>query len=258
MAPPYRLILFDCVNTLYLPDASRRPVLNIDGVAHTSTAPLVLERLAARVPKLDAVALHQVQRESWRWAETQRGAAHREIPAALRFRHMLEQLGLPPGDDALVDALMRVHYDAVVGTFVLPLAHVRLLDALRSRFRLGLFSNFDHAPPLTERLQRDGLAEWLDPILISADLGWRKPGAAAFRIALERAGEAPERILFVGDTFCDDVVGARGAGLDCAWINPQGEPVPEGPAPTYVMRALTDLRGILMPRAGSRAERTFG
>jgi len=250
MAPPYRLILFDCVNTLYLPDAFRRPVLNIDGVAHTSTAPLLVERLAARVPELDAAALHQVQREVWKWVETERGAAHREIPAAVRFRRMLERLGLPSGDDALVDALMRVHYDAVLGTFILPQAHVRLLDTLRSRYRLGLFSNFDHAPPLTERLQRDGLSDWLDPILISADLGWRKPGAEAFRIALERAGESAERILFVGDTFGDDVVGACGAGLDCAWINLRGEPVPEGPAPTYELRALTDLRGLLMSGSG--------
>ena len=175
MALPYRLILFDCVNTLYLPDASRRPVLEIDGVAQTSTAPLVAERLAARLPGLDAVALHKVQRASWRWAESQRGGEHREIPAAARFRRVLEELGLPP-EEPLVEELMRVHYDAVVGTFDLPEAHVRLLDELRGRFRLALFSNFDHAPPIAERLERDGLAAWLDPILISADLGWRKPG----------------------------------------------------------------------------------
>ena len=251
MAPPYRLILFDCVNTLYLPDASRRPMLEIDGVAQTSTAPLVAERLAARLPGLDAVALHKLQRASWRWAETQRGGEHREIPAALRFRRVLEQLGLPP-EEALVEELMRVHYDAVVGTFALPDAHVRLLDELRGRFRLALFSNFDHAPPIAERLRRDGLAEWLDPILISADLGWRKPGAEAFRIALERVGEAPERILFVGDTYGDDVVGARGAGMDCAWINLHGEPVPAGPAPTFVLGALTDLGALLAPGAAER------
>jgi FMN phosphatase YigB (HAD superfamily) len=256
MALPYRLILFDCVNTLYMPDASRRPVLEIDGVAQTSTAPLVAERLAARLPGLDAVALHKVQRASWRWAESQRGGEHREIPASARFRRVLEELGLPP-DEPLVEDLMRVHYDAVVGTFDLPEAHVRLLDELRGKFRLALFSNFDHAPPIAERLERDGLAEWLDPILISADLGWRKPGAEAFRIALERVGEAPERILFVGDTFGDDVVGARGAGMDCAWINLHGEAAPEGPAPTFTLGSLEELRAVLLPGAagpGGRAQ----
>ena len=255
MAPPYRLILFDCVNTLYLPDASRRPLLEIDGVAQQSTAALVAERLAARLPALDAVALHRLQRASWRWAESQRGEAHREIPAAARFRRMLEQLGLPP-EEALVEELMRVHYDAVVGTFALPEAHVRLLDELRGRFRLALFSNFDHAPPIAERLERDGLAGWLDPILISADLGWRKPGAEAFRIALQRIAEAPERILFVGDTFGDDVVGAHGAGMDCAWINLHGEPVPDGPAPTFTLRSLPDLRAVLLPGAAQPGQRT--
>jgi FMN phosphatase YigB (HAD superfamily) len=255
MALPYRLILFDCVNTLYLPDASRRPMLEIDGVAQTSTAGLLTERLAARLPGLAAEALHRVQRASWRWAESQRGGEHREIPAAARFRHVLEQLGLAP-EPALVDELMRVHYDAVIGTFDLPGSHVRLLDELRGRFRLAMFSNFDHAPPLAERIGRDGLADWLDPILISADLGWRKPGSEAFRIALERVGEAPGSILFVGDTYGDDVVGASAAGMDCAWINLHGEAPPEGPAPTFTLRSLLDLRAVLLPGAAQPGRRS--
>jgi putative hydrolase of the HAD superfamily len=255
MAPPYRLILFDCVNTLYLPDASRRPTLEIDGVAQASTAPLLAERLAQRLPGLDAVELHKAQRAAWRWAESQRGGGHREIPAAARFGRMLAQLGLPP-EPELVAGLMRVHYDAVVGTFDLPGSHVRLLDELRGRFRLALFSNFDHAPPLAGRLARDGLAERLDPILISADLGWRKPGAEAFRIALERVGEAPGRILFVGDTYGDDVVGARAAGIDCAWINLHGETPPEGPAPAFTLGSLLDLRAVLLPGAAQPDRRS--
>src|SRR5579863_4478765 len=235
MAPPYRLILFDCVNTLYLPDASRRPMLEIDGVSQPSTAPLLLPHLAARLPDLSATELHRAQRSSWRWAESQRGESHREIQAATRFRKVLVELGLPEDDEALVQEMMRVHYGAVVGCFDLPKAHVRLLDRLRSRYRLALFSNFDHAPPIAERLAADGLDAWLDPVVISADIGWRKPGAEAFRIALDKVGEAPENILFVGDTFGDDVVGARDAGLDVAWINLQAEAIPEGPQPTYVL-----------------------
>jgi HAD superfamily hydrolase (TIGR01549 family) len=230
---------------LYLPDASRRPVLEIDGAVHPSTAPLLLRRLQERLPHLSAQTLHQAQRRSWAWAESQRGDAHREILAATRFRRVLEEVGLPGADESLVGELMRIHYDAVVGCFDLPDAHVRLLDELRGRYRLALFSNFDHGPPILERLTRDGLAAWLDPIVISADIGWRKPGAEAFRIALDKVGEAPDNILFVGDTFGDDVVGARAAGLDVAWINLQRESVPEGPVPTHVLGSLTELSAVL-------------
>ena len=259
MAKPYRLILFDCVNTLYLPDASCRPLLVIDGVASPSTAPLLLERLAERVPGLDALTVHRAQRRSWRWAEEQRGSAHREIPAQLRFQHALAALGLPADDAALVAELMAVHYRAVVGTFALPEAHVLLLDELGRHHRLALFSNFDHAPPLRERLARDGLLERLHPVVISADIGWRKPGRAAFERALELTGEAPGEILFVGDSYGDDVVGARAAGIDCAWINPAAAPRPEGPPPTYELRALADLRALLGradPSAAAAERRT--
>jgi FMN phosphatase YigB (HAD superfamily) len=245
MAKTYRLILFDCVNTLYLPDASCRPVMDIDGVSSPSTAPLLLERLAGRIPDLDALTVHRAQRHSWRWAEAQRGEAHREIPADLRFRHALEALGLPVDDEALVAELMEVHYRAVMGAFVLPPEHVSLLAELGRHHRLALFSNFDHAPPLWERLSRDGLLERLDPVVISADIGWRKPGREAFERALALAGEAPREILFVGDSYGDDVAGAQAAGIDCAWVNPTEETVPEGAPPTYMLRALTDLRRVL-------------
>jgi FMN phosphatase YigB (HAD superfamily) len=245
MAKTYRLILFDCVNTLYLPDASCRPLLVIDGVPSPSTAPLLLERLAERLPGLDALTVHRAQRRSWRWAEEQRGAAHREIAADARFRYALAALGLPADDAALVAELMAVHYRAVVGTFALPREHVRLLDELGRHYRLALFSNFDHAPPLRERLERDGLLERLHPVVISAEIGWRKPGRAAFDRALELAGAAPEEILFVGDSYGDDVAGARAAGIDCAWLNPAADPLPEGPPPAFELRALTDLRRVL-------------
>jgi FMN phosphatase YigB (HAD superfamily) len=252
MAHPYRVILFDCVNTLYLPDASRSPKIEVDGATQISTAGLLLVRLAELAPALTAADVHRAQRAAWRWAEQQRGESQREIPAPLRVRHVLGLLGLPL-DEALVDDLMRIHYRAVVGTFVLPPEHVALLRELGAHYRLALFSNFDHGPPLTQRLTADGLAALLDPAVVSADIGWRKPGAEAFRIALDRVGEAPERILFVGDSFGDDVMGARAAGVDCAWINPSGDPVPHGAPPAYTLRALTDLRALLLPAAGIAA-----
>jgi HAD superfamily hydrolase (TIGR01549 family) len=164
----------------------------------------------------------------------------------------------------LIDELMEAHYDTLIGTFRFPEENRALLDELRATYRLGLFSNFDHAPPLRQRLARDGLVDWLDPIVVSAELGWRKPGKEAFRKALELAGERPERILFVGDSLSDDVGGACAAGIDCAWVNSGSiaaewiaSPAPgtaadpsrgggtEETLPTYELRSLTDLTGVL-------------
>ena len=53
-------------------------------------------------------------------------------------------------------------------------------------------------------------------------------------------------VLVVGDTFAEDVAGARAAGLDAAWIDAHGRGVPDGePAPRWVVRALPELAAVL-------------
>ncbi len=58
-------------------------------------------------------------------------------------------------------------------------------------------------------------------------------------------GEAPQDILFVGDSLEDDVQGARQAGIDVAWINTRGLPAPANFPPTYELRELPALIDLL-------------
>jgi FMN phosphatase YigB (HAD superfamily) len=246
MATPYRVILFDCVNTLYLPEASRLPTLEVDGERVVSTAGLLHRCLLPHLPHLEPAQVHHAARASMRWAEAQRGPTLQEVPAATRFQHLLGVLGLAQPSEALLQQALAIHYEAVTGSFALPSKHSRLLERLQPRYRLALLSNFDHGPALLRLLREGGIDRWLDPILISDGLGFRKPGAAAFSRALERVGEEPRHILLVGDSSEDDVRGGREAGLDVAWINRKGLPLPEGiPRPTYELGALPDLERLL-------------
>ena len=58
------------------------------------------------------------------------------------------------------------------------------------------------------------------------EFGRAKPDAAIFLAACERLGAEPARVLHVGDHPEQDALGARRAGLRCAWINRDGEPWP--------------------------------
>ena len=69
---PYRVLLFDCVNTLYLPDASGLPRVRVGEREVPSTAPLLLERLRPYFPGLDAETVHQAARAAWWSAATRR------------------------------------------------------------------------------------------------------------------------------------------------------------------------------------------
>ena len=95
-----------------------------------------------------------------------------------------------------------------------------VLPALRQWHQAGvgvvLASNFD------SRLRAvwSGLAPgWCDlPMCISSEVGYRKPAAGFFTALCQQVGVAADRVLMVGDSWREDVVGSRHAGLRAAWI----------------------------------------
>ncbi len=91
-------------------------------------------------------------------------------------------------------------------------------------------------------LEREGIAELFEVILVSDEVGWRKPNPVIFELALERLGVEPGEALFVGDRIDIDVAGAKSVGMGAAWINPDGAPVPPGAvAPDFDVKDLADL-----------------
>ena len=65
------------------------------------------------------------------------------------------------------------------------------------------------------------LGKWidLDRILISSEVGYRKPGREIFDIARERFDLDLDRTYFVGDSFENDIAGAHAAGWKTIWFN---------------------------------------
>lgn len=83
----------------------------------------------------------------------------------------------------------------------------------RARIPVAVVSNWDSG--LREHLERLDLAQLVDEIVVSAEVGVAKPDPAVFRLALERLGARPERSLHVGDDAADEE-GARAAGMQFA------------------------------------------
>ena len=103
-------------------------------------------------------------------------------------------------------------------------------------------SNFDYSPTALAILEAGGVRELFAAIVVSDEVGWRKPRPDIFREAFRRTGADPRRTLFVGDRADIDVVGAQAMGMDVAWINPGHEALPTGIAPpTYEIRDLAEL-----------------
>lgn len=92
------------------------------------------------------------------------------------------------------------------------------LEWLRRRgCRLAVVSNWDERlRPLLARLRLDG---WFDVIVVSAELGVRKPEPQIFTAAAARLGLPAASILHVGDSAREDLAGARDAGLQAVLLD---------------------------------------
>ena len=246
--PRYEGVFFDLFDTLIRLDRDRMPWIEIRGRRVRSTAGRLHDVLVAHVPGLALEQTYDALVGSWQEAERIRAIEHREVPAPARFQDFFRRLTLEPGGlpAGLTETLLDTHKRALSGAVEFPARHRALLERLALGHRLAVVSNFDYTPTALAILDAAGVRGLFATIVVSDEIGWRKPRPDIFRETLRRVDVGAERTLFVGDRADIDVVGAQQVGMHAAWINPEAEPLPDGiGAPEYEIRDLVELEGIL-------------
>lgn len=91
---------------------------------------------------------------------------------------------------------------------------------------VGLITNGPHLHQL-KKIQALKLFERIpeDRVIISGQVGMTKPHVGIFRLMEERLHLPPEAICYLGDSYENDVVGAKGAGWQVIWYNHRGRVV---------------------------------
>ena len=111
-----------------------------------------------------------------------------------------------------------------------------VLDTLRRMgVRLAVVSNWDSR--LDTLLRRLGLRDRFEFVLTSARAGYRKPDPRIFQLALDKLGLPADAVAYVGDSYEDDFVGAKQAGIMPVLIDREGWNPPGIPS----IRSLGDL-----------------
>lgn len=86
-----------------------------------------------------------------------------------------------------------------------------MLEKLRGRYTLGVISDWGIA--LGPILRAHGLLPEFAILVVSATSRRAKPDPALFDVALQRADALGDYTLYIGDTYVQDVLGARAAGI---------------------------------------------
>src|SRR5262245_51074790 len=119
------------------------------------------------------------------------------------------------GDDEL-DRFLDAEHEAWRPARGLVDAGHALLETLHDRkLRLAVVAN--HWPEPARLVRREleelGVADRVDRIVLSGEVGVRKPAPAIFENALAQLGLDPLEAVFVGDRLVDDIAGAAGVGM---------------------------------------------
>ena len=89
-----------------------------------------------------------------------------------------------------------------------------VLDELQKRgYTLGIISNLVGTREIPEWLEVENYSSYFKAVVLSSELGIRKPDPAIFLEAAQRVGFDPARCAYVGDNLKRDVTGSRSAGF---------------------------------------------
>jgi putative hydrolase of the HAD superfamily len=117
-----------------------------------------------------------------------------------------------------------------------------VLDELSQRYKLAALSDAQSAWALPE-MQAVDIAGYFKPIIVSGDLGYRKPDIRIFKAALAGLKMRPEEVLFVGNDMYRDIYGASLAGMKSVYFSSnQGRKKASGAEPDYIIYQFAELR----------------
>jgi 2-haloalkanoic acid dehalogenase type II len=134
--------------------------------------------------------------------------------------YILDELGFK-GDRGNLSKELSATWDEImpkVESWVCYPETESILGILKEReFKLGVVSN---ATDLVRRVFDNlELTRYFDFLVVSDEVGVRKPSPKIFRLAMEMARTSPGRTLFVGDKLATDVAGAKRVGMNAVLVD---------------------------------------
>lgn len=142
-----------------------------------------------------------------------------------------------------VNALLATFYEQTRKNWFAAPDAVEVLRVLQDRgYTLGLVSNAGDRIDVETLTDELGFSEYLNFVLTSAEIGYRKPHPAIFKVAIDRLGFEPSRVAMVGDRLDADISGALNFGLSAVWLRRDLSEHPHADERNFhIARSLTDL-----------------
>jgi 5'-nucleotidase len=228
-----RAVLFDVDDTLF--DRKR-------------AQPLVLERIVKQLPEIfqnlekERITTAFIESDLVTIKEFDAGAPSEGL-RDVRSRLFLRSLGIHENYADTITAIYVQEYPAV--NAAVPGAR-DIVNQLGKNYATGVVSNGFPDVQYT-KLETIGLKQAFSCIVLSEEIGIRKPNPGIFQHAISLLKVQPGECLYVGDSYANDVIGAASAGMKTCWLNrDSAEPEVEDIDADFMISDLAELNALLM------------
>jgi putative hydrolase of the HAD superfamily len=203
-----RGVFFDAGNTIVFPDYGV-----YQGIANSFGLDVSIDN----VVEAEALARSTFDRAV---AERSEEGVHGYWP--VYYTPFYLHLGVPAAEVPRAIEMTREANDAGLGIWREPVdGFDSTMDSLSGRdVVLGIVSNSDGR--LEDRLGEIGIRDRFDFVIDSMIVGVSKPDPRIFHMALDAASLPPSEVVYVGDYYAVDVIGARTAGITPVLFDPYG------------------------------------
>ena len=206
MITDLKAVLFDLDDTLFDRRKAQKELIQI-----------ILEKLPTLFHERDEETVISAFLESDEMA-TQEFTAGLSISLSrtFRFHYFLQKLELDTSYSQAIEDLYLQVYPSV-NTPVTDATAV--IEKLAGYFQVGIISN--GSPDVQyPKLEKLGISHLLGCVVLSEEAGIKKPDTGIFRKAIDSLNRRAEECMYVGDSYQNDIIGAKQAGMKTCWFNP--------------------------------------
>ena len=174
------------------------------------------------------------------WQQYHEGKITQQQLRVQRFSSTLTKLGLEPTQvpEGLHEAFTTI---CPTKTAVFPYTH-ETLAYLQGKYELHIITNgFQDVQAI--KMEASKLGQYFSHVITSETIGCTKPDKRIFEHAMERAGVRAADCLMIGDSLEADILGAKNAGIDQVFFNPEKRR--HAQQVTYEISCLSELQRIL-------------
>ncbi len=209
---PFKAVIFDYIGTLvncrnYTMDASKQKLCNA----------LIAEGFD--INKEMFLTAYDLSHEKYRKVRYEQ---LREVTNAVWVAEALGKLGFNVTEDnPRIKAALNIFFQDFIDTLELREGAKKLLHQTQKQIKVGLISNFTYAAAIYKSLRKMGICKFFNIVVVSQQVGWRKPSSHIFQFTLKCLKIQPNEAVYIGDSPNEDIKGAKEAGLKTVFVPSQ-------------------------------------